>query len=251
MSGPGPGVDAGPQLAKRWACLDEAPTKAPPLSGSERVAVTFDVLDFTTLEPPVDLVARACSATDVSCSTPLAKDVTADAEGYLTFELPRGFTGFYELNAPGFLPSLSVGNRPMTEDTTFQGPTLVSARAQADLAKLGGESIDGTRGTVVIEVVDCDGGAGDGVRVEMKDEEDQHAFYFEGALPDRQLEATVITTALGRPTGEPRAVAGFSNVKANYVTFVATLLEPERVAATFAVQVRAGSITFVRLQAGY
>lgn len=251
VSSPGPMADAGPQLAARWACVEEEPMKPPVVNVSERVSVIFDVLDFTTLEPPAGLTVRACGPTDVSCLTPLQEDVRPDEDGFVMLELPRGFTGFYEIDAPGFLPGLSVGNRPMSEDTTFQGPTMVSPRAQADLAMLGGEMIDATRGTVVVEVVDCDGGPGDGVRVEMKDEEDQHAFYFEGALPDRQLSATVVTHALGRPGGEPRAVAGFSNVKPNYVTFVATLLRPERVVSTFAAQVRAGSITFIRMQAGY
>jgi hypothetical protein len=247
----GPQADAGPQLAARWKCLDDEPMKPATVNASERVTVKFDVLDFTTLEPPPGLIVRACGPTDVSCSMPLLDGVQPDADGYVTLDLPRGFAGFYEIDAPGFLPGLSAGNRPMNEDTTFQGPTVVSPKAQADLARLGGETIDATLGTVVVEVVDCDGGAGDGVRVEMEDEQDQHAFYFEGALPDRQLPGTVITYKLGRPDGDPRAVAGFSNVKPNYVTFVATLLSPERTVATFAAQVRAGSITFVRMQAGY
>jgi hypothetical protein len=243
--------DAGPELAARWACVEDDPMPPPVVNASERVKVVFDVLDFTTLEPPDDLTVRACAPTDVSCSAPVVGDVRPDEDGYVMLELPRGFAGFYEIDAPGFLPALSVGNRPMSEDTAFQGPTMVSPKAQADLAKLGGEMIDNTLGTVVLEVVDCDGGAGDGVKVEMQDEEEQDAFYFEGALPDRQLSSTVVTFALGRPGGDARAVAGFSNVKPNYVTFVATLLRPERVVATFTAQVRAGAITFIRLQAGY
>lgn len=242
-------TDAGPQLAKRWKCLDEQPTKAPAVDESRRVAISFDVVDFKQASTPDGLIVRACAQTDVACSEPIIDNVVPDSDGVVSFDLPYGFLGFYELDAPGFVPGLSFSNRPATQDMMYHGPVIVSIQSQLDLAKFGGEMIDDTLGTIVIEVTDCDGGPGDGVRLEMESD-DQHAFYFEGPLPDRQLEATVVTTALGRG-GVQRAVAGFSNVKPNYVTFVATLVEPERRVASFAAQVRANSITFIRMQAGY
>lgn len=247
---PASDADAGAMLAARWSCLDEEPATPPPLGSGDEVEVKFDVLDFTTLEPPEGLEVRACAPTDVACSDPLADGVEPDAEGFVTFELPYAFEGYYQLDAPGFLPALSYSNRALTEDAQFPGPLLVSPDALRDLASFGGESIDEKLGTVVLEVLDCDGGPGDGVALSMQDDAEQHPFYFEGALPDRQLNATVVTTALGRERA-PRAVGGFSNVKPNYVTFEARLRKPERMVATFAASIRAGSITFIRLQAGY
>jgi hypothetical protein len=221
-----------------------------PSSGPDTVSVGFDVLDFTTLEPPKDLKIKVCAPTDVSCTDPLADDITSDADGNVMFELPFGFKGYYELDAPGFTPSLSYDNRPAIADGTIPGPRLVTPQAVQDLAGLGGESIDANLGTVVLEAVDCEGGAGDGVRFVKKEEEDQRPFYFEGGLPDRELDRTALTTEL-EPTGQPRSIGGFSNVKPGFVTFEATLVEPERAVAKFAVQVRAGHMTFLRLQAGY
>ena len=241
--------DAGPVLPERWACLDDEPAAAPVPDESRRVEIKFDVVDFKDPVTPPGVVVSVCAQTDVGCTDPVIDNVVPDAEGYVTFDLAYGFIGFYKIDAPGFVPGLSFSNRPVTEDTSYHGPVLVSTATQLDLAKFGGEMIDEGLGTVVVEITDCDGNAGDGVRLEMESDE-QHAFYFEGPLPDRQIEATVVTTALGRGRAE-RAVGGFSNVKPNYVTFVATLLEPERRFKPFAAQVRAGSITFVRLQAGY
>jgi hypothetical protein len=242
------GADAGAGIAKRWACLDKV--SKPPAEGPDTVEVGFDVLDFTTLKPPEGLVVQVCSATDVSCTDPVLQDVLPDADGNLTFDLPFAFKGYFELNAPGFTPALSYNNVPAYTDGTYAGPLLVSPQAIQDLAGLGGESVDPNLGTVVLEVVDCDGHAGDGVKLAKKEAEDERPFYFEGGLPDRELDMTAVTSALGR-NGTERAVGGFSNVKPGFVTFEATLVEPKRTVATFAVQVRAGYMTYVRLQAGY
>lgn len=243
------GADAGTGIAKRWACLDKPPMKAP-TSGPATVDVGFNVLDFTTLNPPKDLVVKACSPTDVACNDPVLDDIKPDADGNLAFQLPFGFKGYFELIAPDFTPSLSYNNVPAIKDGTYPGPLLVSPQAVQDLAGLGGESVDPNLGTVVLEVADCNGGAGDGVKLAKKEAEDERPFYFEGGLPDRELDATAITNELGRD-GAGRAVGGFSNVKPGFVTFEATLVQPTRMVSTFAVQVRAGYMTYVRLQAGY
>jgi hypothetical protein len=121
----------------------------------------------------------------------------------------------------------------------------------ADISERGDSVADFNLGVAIIEMFDCDGAAGDGVHLEKLDGTDEHAFYFDGALPDRELESTTVSSALGVRGGAPRAVGGFNNVEPGYITFEATLWETGELIGEFTAQIRSGYMTYINIYAGY
>jgi hypothetical protein len=248
-------VDAGADAHKaaplpaRWACLDQPPEPIAP-DRNKTVKVRFDVVDFTTLQPPPQLTADACGPSDVECAQPLLAGVKPDADGFFDLKLPYAFQGFFKFRAPNIVPAFSYTNRTFTDDISFAGPSLVSPATLMDIAAHSSISVDTTLGVGIIEITDCDGNAADGVHFDNKNAPDNLAFYFDGALPARDLQATTISTALGAARA-PRAVGGFSNLQAGYVTFEATLLTTGTFVGQVTVQIRNGFMTYMRIYPGY
>lgn len=245
-------VDAGmqngkPPLPARWACLRK-PFKTSREDGIRTVRVRMDVVDVLTLEPPDGVVATACRANDVDCVTPVSPETSAGADGFFELEVPYGFEGYVRITAPDYVPSMSYDNRPYIEDQMTNGPTILQPPVLNALAVNNGRTLDPMDGLAFIEVRDCNDEPGDGVKLEPIG--DETPFYFDGALPSRNLELTAISTQLAA-NSQPRAVSGFSNLAPTFTTFRAVLPETGDVVGTFTAQIRSGQITYVRLRAGY
>jgi hypothetical protein len=235
------------ELPARWACLRE-PTKDFIPDPDRTLRLRMDVVDVVTLRVPEGLRADACMLSDVECAAPLFAQVTPGSDGFMEFELPYGFQGFIRLAAPNYIPALSYDSRPYTESLTTSGPAVITPGVLNAISTGGGSAADPERGLVFLEIRDCNDAAGDGVRIE--DVGAEPPFYFEGALPARDLSATAISNQLGAGR-EPRAVGGFSNLQPGYTTFHAVLPQSGDSVSRVTVQVRAGHITYVRMRAGY
>ena len=248
-SSAGDAATGGSKLPARWACLENPPATITP-DRNRTVHVQFDAVDFTTLLPPAGLTADACGPVDIECKSPLVSGATPDADGFFAFDLPYAFSGYFKLTAPDFVPAYQYTNRPAIEDAIIAGPALVTPDTQAAIATHSADDVDLGMGFAIIEVRDCDGKAGDGVHLENKEVGSRPAYYFDGALPSRDLTATVISTSLGA-TREPRAVGGFYNLTQGYNTFEATLASTGTPVAKITTQIRSGYITYIGLYAGY
>ncbi len=248
-----PEEDAGglPPLPDNWACLREPPRMVNPLAG-RTVSVRFAVTDFVELTVPPGLTAKACESRDIRCENPVIDDVTPDSDGFIEFEnLPHGWRGYSQLSAPDYVDSLVFTNRPYTEDTMPDGPTMLTPDQLQQIAMGGNEDIDMTKGIAILTVYDCDGNAAPGVRFEQDDSSNEEpAFYFSSTLPDRERPHTTVTTQLTRSM-KPLAVGGFSHIEPGYVTMVAILDETEEEVGRVIVQIRALNMTFVEINAGY
>jgi len=231
----------------RWACAGEPPDDV--VANPDRnIRIRMDAVDFTSLRVPPGLTARACNPADVECSAPVATDVQPGADGFLEFMVPHGFAGFLTFDAPNIVPGLMYNTRPMIESTTTSGPALATGETLMDIAEHSGRPNDDSRGLAILEIRDCNDAAGDGVSFDSVDGEEP--FYFDGALPARDLEATTISNLLGAGR-ERRAVGGFSNLPPGYVTFQIRLAENEEPIARTTLQIRAGHITYVRVYPGF
>jgi hypothetical protein len=236
-----------PPLTSRWACIRE-PKKDFILNPDKTVKLRMDVVDVLSMKVPSGLVATACTPGDVECSRPVASNIKPGTDGFLEFELPYGFQGFITVEAPDYVPGLSYDNRPYTESVTTSGPAIITPAVLSAISANSGMSSDPNLGLAFIEIRDCADAAAEGVRLDPIGE--VSPFYFDGALPSRDLQATAVSNQLGAGR-EPRAIGGFSGLSSGYTTFRATLPETGDVVSTLTVQVRTGHITYVRMRAGY
>jgi hypothetical protein len=247
-------VDAGapdasdlPALPARWACIRE-PKKDFILDPDKTVKLRMDVVDIISMRVPAGLVAQACTPGDVECERPVAADVKPGSDGFMEFALPYGFQGFITVQAPDYVPGLSYDNKPYTENTTTSGPAIITPAVLSAISANSGMAADPTLGLAFVEIRDCLDAPGDGVRLEKIGE--ATPFYFDGALPSRDLQATAVSNQLGAGR-EPRAIAGFSGLASGYSTLKATLPDTGEVVSSLTVQVRTGHITYVRMRAEY
>jgi hypothetical protein len=236
-----------PPLPARWACIRE-PKKDFILDPDKTVKLRMDVVDIISMRVPSGLVAQACTPGDVECERPVAADVKPGSDGFLEFTLPYGFQGFITVQAPDYVPGLSYDNKPYTENVTTSGPAIITPAVLSAIAANSGMAADPNLGLAFVEIRDCNDAPGDGVSLEKIG--DATPFYFDGALPSRDLQATAVSNQLGAGR-EPRAIAGFSGLQSGYSTLKATLPETGEVVSTLTVQVRTGHITYVRMRAEY
>ena len=246
--------DGGDQLPPQWRWIEEPPRVVLPNAGRV-LMLSLAVTDFVDLTVPAGLVGRACGPTDVMCTHPLIEGVMPDDDGYLNFEVAHGWTGYFELNAPGYLPSIVSSNEPYTVDGMPEGTTLLTEEALRQIAEGGNEDIEPMTGVVLLAVYDCDGNPAPGVTFVQELSEDdetepEHPFYFEGTLPDRDRDTTAISRGLTR-TMNPLAVGGFSRVKKGYATMIGVLAETGQEIGRAEVQVRPLTMTISELHAGY
>jgi hypothetical protein len=240
---------ASSSLPGRWSCVsNRAPAVA--LDPDKKLRVRMDVVDVTTLRVPPGLKAAACMANDIDCARPVVRSVAPGGDGFMEFELPFGFQGFFTLDAPDYVPALAYSNRPYTESTTTRGPPVITLGALDTLAANSGmQSVAADRGLIFLEIRDCDDVAADGVT--FKGPGDETPFYFEGSLPNPDLDVTAISNQLSAGR-EPRAVGGFSNVEpGSNKMFQAILPNSGEVVSRVTVQIVAAHITYVRMRAGY
>jgi hypothetical protein len=243
------GTDAGnlPPLDARWQCIRE-PKKDFILDPDKTVKLRMDVVDVISMQVPAGLTATACTPGDVECTRPVASNVKPGSDGFLEFSLPYGFQGFITVEAPDYVPGLSYDNRPYTQSITTSGPAIITPAVLAVISSNSGMDSDPNLGLVFVEIRDCNDAAAEGVSFDNVG--DVSPFYFDGALPSRDLKATAISNQLGAGR-EPRAIGGFSGLQSGYTTLQATLPDTGEVVSRLTVQVRVGHITYVRMRAGY
>jgi hypothetical protein len=209
------------------------------------VRVRMDAVELASLKPPSDLLVDVCNPADYSCTAPVQSDLQAGPDGFVEMEVPHGFKGFVKFEAPSVVPSVVYNNRPWIENTTTSGPALATQMSLDDIYERAGRPTDiDNVGLAILEIRNCKDGAGAGVSFDPVG--DEQPFYFDGALPSRQLTATVTSNVLGA-RAEERAVGGFSNIPAGIKTFTARLEGTDLIVGSYTMNIRAGHIAYLRL----
>jgi hypothetical protein len=243
----GSGSETKPQLPARWVCVNDK--RGDFVANSDKtVKIRMDAVDLNTLRVPDGLVATACSPTDFGCDAPVIENAMPGSDGFFEFTLPYGWEGYLTFNAPNVVPGLLATNRAYLDSQTTSGPALLTVKAEQDLAEHAGYPLEPGTGVAIFEVRDCNDSPGDGVTFDPV--ADLVAFYFDGALPARTLTATMRSNLLAAGR-EARAVAGFANIPPSYTTFRARLASTGEEIASVTIPIRADTITYVRLYAGY
>jgi hypothetical protein len=109
------------------------------------------------------------------------------------------------------------------------------------------------RGIVLLAVYDCDGNPAPGVQLRQEErdgEEAEQPYYFEGSLPDRDRDETIVSRRLTR-TMSPLAVGGFNQVREGYQTFYGVLAATGQPIGRVTLQVRPLTMSIAELHAGY
>ncbi len=182
-----------------WECLNGPVLwPSPPPVGTITFSVTF--VDFSSEEPFVGAVVKACDKLDLACSSPLAQSTT-DASGLVSLAVPPGLNGF-----DGYL-DVTGGSVSGTGDSTYpsiwypvpfvvadgwRGRTLLlSAGEFAGLTQATDTTLDPTRGHIAVNAVDCAFGPAAGVSFSLPAaDQSTVGYYLVGGAPATNATAT-------------------------------------------------------------
>ncbi|HKU43893.1 MAG TPA: hypothetical protein VJR89_37290 [Polyangiales bacterium] len=231
------------ELADRWMCEQ---TEVPMDSGT--VKYSFHVVDFLTQMAPKSLTVLACRNNDVTCSSPTGTFSDTEATGLVEFDLPKGFLGFFDVQAEGvdkdgdkvtYVPALSYLTKPVVEDMLdrplqIPTPDLVTALALVE----GVQFEPATKGLAMVEAFDCSGAPAGGVRF-TEGKGGATPFYLVNHVPNKNANASVYD-----PVNKV-ADGGFLNVTPGFVEFSAYWGLDGPMIGSFNAHVRAGTITYL------
>ena len=238
---------------ERYSCLfedEEADERSNFSMQGKSIQMQLGVTDYRTNEVPADLEVKACATRDVGCDDPIVEGIYPDLIlGLVAFQLPHGFSGFLRLTASGYLTVRWSSNRPLLQDLAFEGPAMLTPELLSLLAMEGNDYYDPATGTLVVELLDCDGEAAEGVVLKRSSDLRERAFYFASRTADSSLSASEISTTIGL-TDTPRAVGGFINLPPGSETIIATLAGTDIEFARETVVMKPSMVTSLRLYAG-
>lgn len=242
-----------PPLPEAWSCLRGNLPNSENLPEHERngdqVDLSIAVVEYTTRGFPAELRARACLPSDLDCGTPYLEDVRLDEEGYLNLSLPYAFTGRLEMETPGYMPMLWYVNRPIYEDYRTFGASLVTPRELESISTRSDDELAVDSGLVIFALFDCNDEPAEGLTVTRTDDAPDVRFYFDGPLPDQDLEVSRVSTELSHDMS-PIAAGGFFNAKPGFVRYEVHLAETGDLVSTAEVEIRAGHMTTVAFYPG-
>lgn len=206
-------------------------------SGAENVTYSFATLlpiaGGPLAESPFSIMA--CEQLDLECDAPVLGAVEVPPGVTHAFELPSGFSGFFQITHPGTLPALYFMSRPVVTETVGWSPTLLSGEILAQLAGAASTPLDPNSGLVIASVRDCNGEPLSGATV-ASSADSALRYYIVNSLP--VLSAT--------ETGPQGAVA-FASVPASTIVLNGETASGARLAPV-SVRVRAGFISLVELR---
>lgn len=183
----------------RWACLRR---RAAPSAPGRPITITYRFVEYGTYDRAPGLGVRVCNASGLACGAPRA----ANAAGEASVEFPAGSSdGYAEVTGAGYA-SVRVYLPRVTRDFTVFVPVIKQPMFEG-LASLVAP-LDPLRAHVIVSVLDCEGGAADGVRLSIDDvAASKRPFYFDDQGPKPSPPAD--TTVADKTTG---AIGGFLNV---------------------------------------
>lgn len=198
----GAALDSG-ALPPQWSCVGSRPWHA--RSDSETVLRHERFGEYGTEGTPVVGVAvRACNASDLDCTKPLAQPgdagpiVYSDSTGLATLTVPRWFDGFLRAEPGGDAIPLNIYILP-PPDVAGDGTQKIPVPSMPSLEQMGalvGVTILPNRGHISLALVDCDNQPAAGLSVTVTDADDlSKVIYLDQVLPNATAQATLAPLA--------------------------------------------------------
>ncbi|MEO5726582.1 MAG: hypothetical protein ABI134_26985 [Byssovorax sp.] len=215
------------EVDPKWGCLGHV---EPPTSGS-MVPVAVKALDLVSSAPVKNITAKLCSKYDPLCSSPLDPPGVA-ADGTISATVPSNFQGYFDVQAPGYIPSLVFLD---VVATAFNPEIFMLPPGVTDsLAEGAGVSVDPMAGFVLAATVDCTLKVSAGVSVSIAPSAKETGFYViaSGVSP-------------GATSTDSTGNAGFANVAPGTPTFTTTRGPGGEKIGEVTTLVRAGSVTYL------
>lgn len=218
-----------------WSCVGHV--EWPRLREPESIQLHVSLIELLTSVAVPDITLSACGGYD-ACATPLSPPVITDAGGKATLTFAQRIPSF-----PDFYSYLRMVGPKIPETLYhFQSPAPIrqsrwDARSVLPLTTVkglydqAGEPQDPTRGSVGVQIWDCNPMPAAGIRVELQ-EAARVLYSNERGGVDPQANAT---------SGTGHALV--LNVKPGTVRVTFTHVASEQTVATFDVLVRAGAVT--------
>ena len=218
------------EVDPKWGCLGHV---VPPKSGGSMVTVSVKLLDLVSSAPLKEVTARLCSKYDPLCSSPLGMPELG-ADGTISATVASNFEGYFDVQAPGYIPSLVFLD---VVATAFNPEIFMLPPGVTDtLASGAGVTVDPKAGFVLGATVDCTLKVSAGVSVSISPSAKETGFYViaSGVSP-------------GATATDNTGNAGFANVAPGTPTFTTTRGPGGEKIGAETTLVHAGSVTHLIL----
>jgi hypothetical protein len=163
------------------------------------VKYSFAPLFADPPESPKPFSIKACLQLDLTCEHPVFGPVDVETGTPQDFEVPPGFTGYFEIENPDTLSGLLFMGRPIIEDTVGWNVQMPTPEVVAQLAFATGVDVDPELGIILAVARDCNQVAV--TNVSISNSRGGLSYYFVNSLPDTSLTKT-----------GPQGAVGFANV---------------------------------------
>jgi hypothetical protein len=175
-----------------WGCVGHvtAPTPDP----SKKITITEQLIRAATGSPVTNVTCDVCDKLDYGCTgtnPDFPKGLHPDKNGNVTAAVPQGFDGFVRVLGPTTLNSLIFIGQPLITPPSVKVIQLLEPTDYTTIAAVAHLKVDMTRGTTILEGVDCQGNpqAGISFKINVGDSETV-PFYLIDFLPQEPPMAT-------------------------------------------------------------
>jgi hypothetical protein len=193
------------------------------------------IADYATKTPVVGANVKLCDRADDACQSPLGGGQT-DPNGQIGFYVPvtsPGFTGYLDVTALGYYPTVIVASSPLVDDT-FSTALIPLLSTGQTLAKQAGTTLDTTRASLAMTVLGCNGLGLPYVSLSVDTADGATTMFYAGQNATTSTALQGIAIAFNAPVAPANVVAKFP-------------LTGQVVSSASNVPTRKGTLTEVRL----
>ncbi len=180
-----------------------------------------------------------CGPLDPECSAPIFGPVDVNALEPYAFELPKAFSGFFQIQNPATRTALYYMGRPVNQDTIGWNITLPSDTTITALGFAAGKMVNLELGVMIAVARDCNLMPLEGAMFEnseLANTPDALRFYFYQTMPDVNASKT-----------GPQGAVGYANLPIGTTTLGATAADGTALTPV-AVRLKAGGfVSFIEV----
>lgn len=222
----------GPPRGGDWTCMDKprVTTTAP-----GPFHVTMHATTIVPSAPAPGLTVVLCTKLDVDCMMPTSDPAMTDSNGDVSFDVPRGFTGYAQFTRSDTTPGLYFFNPGVDKDMEAVAVQIATPAIVDALTKSLGSPQDAKKGLILMSVFDCNAVAAPNI-VYVAEGSSAVPFYAIGGLPN----GAAMTTDMS-------GYGGFVNVPPGVITVKGLIDQGKRDITPVSIVARAGSLSYLRL----
>jgi hypothetical protein len=226
--------------------VDPLDCKAVDAGTTPTVKLTFSIAYAAAPTTPAPFTILACDRLDVTCASPVAGPVTANATDPIELDVPPGFQGYLQITSDATVSAMEFLAKPIEVDTQGWNLTIATETTISELGLATGTTIDRTLGTIVMIARDCNrtplAGVQASIDVTQGDATDSGpdttvGFYFDNTFPTKSQTSTTSEGA-----------AGFVNVPIGSAALAGKVVASGRMLSPTAAVSRAGWVSYVEVQ---